>query len=521
MAKLIPKQPGADRELLFDGAGKRNVVFDRGEHGDFWVIVMPCADKSLRGHLDERGGTLPLAECIQIMMDIAVALAELDGEVVHRDLKPENVLLLEGTWCLADFGLARYKEAATATHTWKQAGTVAYIAPERWRMERATIASDVYALGTMGYEMFTGITPFTGPEVSDFQRQHLSETMPRLSAAPAPFAALIGECLYRAPQARPTPGNIVARLESMVRVPLAGGLAALAQANHSEVTRQAGVQQQQSQERTEQERRKDLAEAAENSLTLIAGTVLDTLKSAASAGVAAPGPQDGWVFTLGQVRLAMSVMKPVASKNWAGGTGPAPVRRHRLRHDVAAPALGSPRLPGAQPLPVVLRRANRRPVRLVRDGLHEQPPPRRRAHDRAVRPLAGGGRRCCCPPGDGCEAARMAVHPAGDRRPGRVHQPVGEPARGRCEQAAHLSQPHARAQPAGEPPLTAPGSPAEQHLDLSAVLSPRAAAAPGPGGLRGADLVGVVADLHPAVFPGDILRCGDTPPREEVPGTDR
>ncbi|MFC1428612.1 serine/threonine-protein kinase [Streptacidiphilus sp. N1-12] len=321
VAKLIPKKPGADRELLFDGAGKRNVVpiLDSGEHGDSWVIVMPRADKSLRGHLNENGGTLPLDECVQIMMDIAVALADLDGDIVHRDLKPENVLLLDGTWCLADFGLARYADAATATQTWKHHGTVAYYPPERWRMERATIASDVYALGTIGYEMFAGTTPFTGPEVSDFQRQHLSEAVPRLSAAPAPFAALIGECLYRAPQARPTPGNIVARLETMVRVPLAGGLAALAQANHGEVTRQAGVQRQQSQQRTEEERRAGLVEAAVDSLALISETVLEALKGAASAGEARPGQKGGWIFTLGKAQLALSAAHPVSAQAWTGG----------------------------------------------------------------------------------------------------------------------------------------------------------------------------------------------------------
>lgn len=322
VAKLIPKKPGADRELLFDGVGKRNVVpiLDSGEHGGCWVIVMPHAKKSLRGHLTERGGTLPLDECVQIMMDIAVALADLDGDIVHRDLKPENILLLDGVWCLADFGLARYADAATATHTWKQAGSVAYVPPERWRMERATIASDVYALGTMGYEMFAGRTPFTGPEPSDFQRQHLNETVPRLSAAPAPFATLIGECLYRAPQARPNPANIAARLETMLRVPLAGGLAALAEANNNEVIHQASVQQHQSQERTEQERRKDLAEAARSSLALISETVLAELTAVASAGEVHTGPQGGWIFTLGKAQLALSAMHSVTSQDWPGGT---------------------------------------------------------------------------------------------------------------------------------------------------------------------------------------------------------
>jgi len=49
---------------------------------------------------------------LAVLTDIALALADLPGRVVHRDLKPENVLLLDGAWCLADFGIARYTVAA-------------------------------------------------------------------------------------------------------------------------------------------------------------------------------------------------------------------------------------------------------------------------------------------------------------------------------------------------------------------------------------------------------------------------
>ena len=53
------------------------------------------------------------------MEDIDNALIDLDGKVVHRDLKPANVLLLDGHWCLADFGISRYAEASTASDTQK------------------------------------------------------------------------------------------------------------------------------------------------------------------------------------------------------------------------------------------------------------------------------------------------------------------------------------------------------------------------------------------------------------------
>ena len=124
VAKFVPKVPEAQRELLFVDLGEaRNVVpiVDSGEHGDEYVLVMPRAEKALRDHIE--GGGLTEAEAVAALSDIAGALDDLDGRVVHRDLKPENVLLLNGRWCLADFGISRYAEATTAPDTRKYAMT--------------------------------------------------------------------------------------------------------------------------------------------------------------------------------------------------------------------------------------------------------------------------------------------------------------------------------------------------------------------------------------------------------------
>ena len=318
MAKLVRKEPGAEREMLFDGAGKPNVVpiLDSGEHGDDYVLIMPKAEKSLRRHLADHDGKLPLAECIQVMTDIATALSGLDGDVVHRDLKPENVLLLNGVWCLADFGIARYAEAATAPDTRKFHATHPYASPEWWRGERATIASDVFTLGVIGFEIFSGSRPFPGP---DFRQQVLHDNPPRLVDAPPLYTSLIGACLYRAPQARPTPANLVTRLATLGGPPLTDGLAALAQANSDQVTAIAAAQQQQSRQRTEKERRMDLADAARSSFAQISETVLAQLTAAASEGVVGTGPQGGWIFTFGGATLAMSAVHAVNAQEWAGG----------------------------------------------------------------------------------------------------------------------------------------------------------------------------------------------------------
>lgn len=125
------------------------------------MLVMPRADLSLRELLN-RSGALELGDGLDVLKDVLDALSDLDGRVVHRDLKPENVLRLDGRWCLADFGVARYAEASTAPDTQKFAMSPPYAAPERWRNEHATIAADIYALGIMAYELVSGQLPFEG-----------------------------------------------------------------------------------------------------------------------------------------------------------------------------------------------------------------------------------------------------------------------------------------------------------------------------------------------------------------------
>ena len=177
--RLIPQLPGTHREHLFEElAGVKNVmpVLDRGEVDGYWVLVMPLAEKSLREYLDERGGCLAVSEAVPVLVDITGALVAVEDKVVHRDIKPENVLLLDGHGQLADFGIARYAGATTAPDTLKYATTLPYAAPEQWREEQATSATDVYAVGVVAHEVMSGQTPFGGP---DYRRQHLEEHPPK------------------------------------------------------------------------------------------------------------------------------------------------------------------------------------------------------------------------------------------------------------------------------------------------------------------------------------------------------
>ena len=271
VVKLVPKEPGAERELLFeDLGGVPNVVpiIDVGETVDAWALAMPRAETSLRARLQASGGLLVPEEAVAVLVDIATALAELDGRVVHRDLKPENVLRLDGRWCLADFGIARYAEASTSPDTRKMAMSPPYAAPERWRFERATSAADVYSLGVIASELLTGSRPFAGPGWDDFRDQHLHLDAPELMGVPEPLAALVAECLWKAPGSRPTPKNLLGRLERAL-TPSSPGAARLQAAHAAQVEAEARAQAVASSAASEAERRTALYDVAAASLRVI------------------------------------------------------------------------------------------------------------------------------------------------------------------------------------------------------------------------------------------------------------
>jgi hypothetical protein len=308
VVKLVPKAPGTARELLFvDLDGARNVVpiIDSGETIDNWAIVMPRAEKSLRQHLEQIGTPLEPADAIAILNHIGTALVDLDGKVVHRDLKPENVLLLNGHWCLADFGISRYAEASTAPDTQKFALSAPYAAPERWRGERATSATDIYSFGVIAFELLTRSLPFPGPHRDDFRDQHLHSDPSPLTAGRPGLRAMVEECLFKAPGARPRAASILARLEGMGKASRAGGLAKLEEANLAEVARRAESEKIGSVSRSAAEQRSELLKAASASLELIGDALFDAIADAAPAALPCAGRGGGRALGLGQAQLEL------------------------------------------------------------------------------------------------------------------------------------------------------------------------------------------------------------------------
>jgi serine/threonine protein kinase len=311
VAKLVPKDPGAQRELLLAGdlSGVPNVVpvIGVGETDDSWAIVMPRAEQSLRNFLEALGRPLEQSEAVPVLLDVTQALVSLSAkDVVHRDLKPDNVLLLDGRWCLTDFGISRYAEATTAIDTWKYSMTKPYAAPEQWRTQRATSATDVYAFSIMAFEMLIGRWPFEGP---DFRDQHLHQVPPSLSAeVDSPLRSIIDECLTKAPQARPTAARLVSRLKSQSAAEApAGGVAALIEAHREQVIRISEQARRESEAQSETERRADLFAAATQVYERIRSKLCGVVQSAA------PSVEDAWPLRLGEANLQMTSPVPSTS----------------------------------------------------------------------------------------------------------------------------------------------------------------------------------------------------------------
>jgi eukaryotic-like serine/threonine-protein kinase len=309
------KEPGAERELLFvqlDEAENVVPILESGETTDDWVIVMPRAEKNLRDELNGAGGRLSMSIAVEVATDILRALSSIDGKIVHRDLKPENVLKLDGRWCLADFGISRYAEATTGLDTRKFALSPPYAAPERWRSEGASTATDMYSLGVIAYEILTGDRPFAGPTTEAFREQHLHEAAPSVPYVPNALAALIEECLYKSPDTRPRPANAAERLSRADTPASSGGLASLEAANRAAVARRGEVERQASQALSEAEQRHSLEEDGRQALGRIGHALRAAILSAAPTVSKQGGEDYGW--TLGMPGVTLEFTAPLSSK---------------------------------------------------------------------------------------------------------------------------------------------------------------------------------------------------------------
>jgi serine/threonine protein kinase/Tol biopolymer transport system component len=196
-------------------------LYDVGEQDGVAFLVMEHLEGTTVAARLLRG-PLPLDEALHHATEVAGALDHAHRQgVVHRDLKPSNVMLTAAGAKLLDFGLAKLRQAgadagllpgtesipgAAATAEGTILGTVQYMAPEQLEGKEADARTDVFAFGTLVYEMVTGQKAFTGTSQASLIAAILRADAPRISAlkplAPPALDHIVARCLAKDPDER-------------------------------------------------------------------------------------------------------------------------------------------------------------------------------------------------------------------------------------------------------------------------------------------------------------------------------
>lgn len=222
--KVVHQQYAADPE--FRARFRQEVAAARRVSGAFtapvvdadpdaerpWMATSYIPGPTLAEQVKNNGPMAP-AELRRLTAGLAEALRDIHrAGVVHRDLKPGNVLLTDNGPKVIDFGISRPVDSDLRTETGKLIGSPPYMAPEQFQRPREVgPAADVFALGSLLVHAATGRGPFDSdsPYIVAYQVVHDEADLVGL---PADLAPLVGRCLAKDPEKRPTPDEIMSEL---------------------------------------------------------------------------------------------------------------------------------------------------------------------------------------------------------------------------------------------------------------------------------------------------------------------
>ena len=181
-------------------------VYDVGEVEGLQYLSMEFVDGEDLASLLRRIGRLPPDKALDIAREICAGLAAAhDKGVLHRDLKPANVMVDgRGRARITDFGLA---VAAGEAKEAEVSGTPAYMAPEQLAGKAASVRTDIYALGLVLYELYTGRKAFEGASFEELKHKHSHDAPPSPSQISPGFDPVVERvilrCLEKDPARRP------------------------------------------------------------------------------------------------------------------------------------------------------------------------------------------------------------------------------------------------------------------------------------------------------------------------------
>lgn len=182
-------------------------VYDFNRAGSVAYTSMEYVEgESLRSVLNRFGG-LPQRKAIHVALQICSGLKEAHAQgIIHRDLKPENIMMdTQGNVKIMDFGIARSMEAGTNL-TGSMLGTPAYMSPEQVSGKSVDARTDIYALGLILYEMFTGSQAFRADTAMAVALKQIQETpLPPHEvepSVPVPIERAILKCIEKDPAKR-------------------------------------------------------------------------------------------------------------------------------------------------------------------------------------------------------------------------------------------------------------------------------------------------------------------------------
>lgn len=183
-------------------------VYDIGEVDGRHFLSMEFIKGEELSSLLRRIGRLPSDKAIQLARQICAGLAAAhDVDVLHRDLKPANVMIdSDGNARILDFGLAGLTEEFGDDEI--RAGTPAYMSPEQFEGNEQTVKSDIYSLGLLLYELFTGKRAFDAPSLNELIRLRRGDSTPTTPTSIVKdldpvVEKVIDRCIQKDPALRP------------------------------------------------------------------------------------------------------------------------------------------------------------------------------------------------------------------------------------------------------------------------------------------------------------------------------